>query len=448
MKLRQALYFGAHRMIGSRLGQVYEDYLRQDALGVSGDMANESLARILDHCERHVPYYADLMAGNGAPDAPNSIARLQRYPILTKDLIRKHFDRLTSRDLATRRWRYSQSGGSTGEPIKFIQDRAFMDRQSAAAMLVRTWAGRAFGEPGIYLWGSGRDLVRGSTGLKITILNGLSNDRFLDAYRMTPARMRSYLQELNATPVKLIIAFSSAIYELAVFAESEGIAVRAQTAIMTTGDTLYPHMRDKVESVFGCKVFNHYGSQEVGAIACECQGHRGLHVLPWTNYVEIVDDQGQPVPRGVEGNIVVTNLTNYAMPLIRYAIGDRGVLAPGATCACGRCGQILAAIAGRVTDSFRKADGTVISGAGGPLEGFLFYKPWVRQYQIVQKDYHQIVYRIVRSGSDCPPEDLRAIVTFTKIVMGEDCQVDFEFPEEIAPMPSGKMRYTICEIGR
>ena len=120
----------------------------------------------------------------------------------------------------------------------------------------------------------------------------------------------------------------------------KSLPIRPQVAIMTSAGTLHPLMREKIETAFQCKVFNRYGSREVGDIASECEAHAGLHVFPSGNYIEIVDDQGHPVPNGEEGNILVTNLYNYAMPLIRYYIGDRGVLSRSDRCACGRQGQI------------------------------------------------------------------------------------------------------------
>jgi phenylacetate-CoA ligase len=198
---------------------------------------------------------------------------------------------------------------------------------------------------------------------------------------MTPEKMSRYLQFLNTHPPKFIIAYVQSIYELAQFAISEHITVTPQEAIMTLAGTLYPFMREKIEAVFHCKIFNRYGSREVGDIACECEAHAGLHVFPWGNYIEIVDDEGHPVPNGVEGNILVTNLNNFAMPLIRYAIGDRGMLSLSDQCSCGRQGQILERLSGRNVDVFRKRDGTLIDGEY--FTHLLYFKNWVQKFQVV-----------------------------------------------------------------
>ncbi len=89
-------------------------------------------------------------------------------------------------------------------------------------------------------------------------------------------------------------------------------------------------MREKIQQVFQCRVYDRYGSREFGDMVCENPNMDGLWVAPWGCYLEVVDTHGQRLPDGVEGEILVTSLTNHAMPLIRYKIGDRGVLTPQA----------------------------------------------------------------------------------------------------------------------
>ena len=261
---------------------------------------------------------------------------------------------------------------------------------------------------------------------------------------MTPDRMREYLGLLNRFSTKLIIAYAQSIYELAQFAERENIFVSPQTAVMTSAGTLFPFMREKIEKTFQCKVFNRYGSREVGDIASECEAHEGLHVFPWGNYVEIVDEKGFPVPNGTEGNILVTNLSNFAMPLIRYFIGDRGTLSQSDHCSCGRQGQILEKISGRNVDVFKKRDGTLVDGEY--FTHLLYFKNWVRKFQVVQKDYSHIVFRIIMTGAEYAPEELDEIKEKTRIVMGEDCITSIEFVDDIPLSASGKYRYTISEV--
>jgi phenylacetate-CoA ligase len=444
MNVRQSLYYASHRLVGSSVGRVYDDLLRRDQGGLSGDMADEPLTKILRHCARAVPYYTDLFRAAGGSFDTDPRAYLGQLPMLTKALIRQNFDRLKSLDLPSRRWSYNTSGGSTGEPIRLIQDREFTDQLTATELLSYHWAGREFGEPAVRVWGSERDILQGSMGLKMGMINRMTNDVWLNAFRMTPDRMRQFIDRLNRDRPKLIIAYAQAIYELARFAERESIVVVPQSAVMTSAGTLYSFMREKIESVFGCKVFDRYGSREVGAIACQCQAQAGMHVFPWSNYIEIVDERGLPVSAGTEGNIVVTCLTNFAMPLIRYAIGDRGMLAAGETCACGRRGQILQKLSGRNVDTFRTKAGALIDGEY--FTHLLYFRDWVLKFQIIQKTPSQLNFRIMPRGKPDVQRELDEIREKTEMVMGRDCSVTFEFVDDIQPASSGKYRYTISEV--
>ncbi len=445
--LRKGLYFNAHRYLrSSDLGEVYRIILCDDQSSTPSFKVNDALARLLQHCQKSVPYYQDLIAQTDGHYAEDPQKYLSQFPILTKEIIRQNFGRLQAEDLNSRHWTYNTSGGSTGEPIRLIQDRQFTDYQMAIQWLSFNWAGRKLGEPAVHLWGSARDTLQQTEDIRKRVLNRLTNDRYFNTFLMTPEKMRAYLEDLNLHPPKLIVAYVQSIYELSQFALSENISVTPQKAIMTSAGTLHPFIREKIESVFHCKILNRYGTREVGDIACECQAHTGLHVFPWGNYVEIVDDQGNRLPDGVEGNILVTNLHNHAMPLIRYAIGDRGVLSSSRQCSCGRHGQILEKISGRNVDVFRKRNGTLVDGEY--FTHLLYFKDWVQKFQVVQKDYSWIVFKIQKNVKNYQPWELEEIRQKTRAVMGEDCVVDFEFPKEIAPLKSGKFSYTITEVGQ
>jgi phenylacetate-CoA ligase len=422
----------------------YRRTIRQDGRGASKATTRQLLIDLLDHCKRSVPYYADLMKNQGNSFREDPEGYLTAFPILTKVDIRKNFERLKSTDLNRRKWRTNTTGGSTGEPGIFIQDYEFLARVGAIQWLSNLWAGRKLGEPAIRVWGSERDVLEGTMGLKSNLIYYLTNDTWFNGFFMTPPRMRALLERINTTPPQLMIGYSRCLYELARFAEEEGIAVAPQKAILSAADMLYPAMREKIEAVFQCIVFNRYGSREVGDVACECGEHNGLHVFPLGNYVEIVDDEGHPLPLGTEGNIVLTSLTNYAMPLVRYFIGDRGILSPVDHCRCGRTGQILQQIIGRTTDVFQTNAGTLVEG--GYFAFLLHYRAWLRRFQVVQKTHSSIVFRVERTAMRETKDELDEIIEKTKVVMGRDCIVTFEFVEELKPGPSGKYQYIVSEI--
>lgn len=444
--LRRQLYFRYFNLRGSLMPQYYRALVKADEAGVPTHCAREQLLKLLAHCRDNVPYYQNIMAalGNGQAEDPHRY--LQQMPILTKDKIRDNFTALQSADLESRQWYYYTSGGSTGEPVRLIQDREYRDHSIALVMLHSRWAGREVGEPEVYLWGSEKELFEGTIGWKAYLMSRLANARLLNAFSMTPERMREYIRELNKRPPKLIIAYAEALYGLAKFATDEAISVRPQKTIITTAGTLYPFMEKTVREVFQSPIFNRYGTREVGIIAGQCPAFAGLHVPPTGVYIEIVDEDGKPVPPGVEGNILVTSLINYAMPLVRYRIGDRGVLAADGSCTCGRNGQLLAKVTGRVKDNFRTRSGRIIPGIYFVhMIGVVLNKGDIKKFQIIQKNYDLLVLKIVKQQSGDKP-DLKEIIEAIGKVMDVGCRIEVEYVDDIKPTASGKYRYTISEL--
>ncbi len=445
MNWRKPLIYVYSSLRGHSWLRHYHEGLRLDAERDSTLQVLPFLERMLVHCRRSVPYYAQALAR--APvrtDDPRQW--LPHLPILTKALIRANFAKLQSADIASRKCYVNTSGGSTGEPIRLIQDWEYEERSRAVTMMHSSWTGKGIGDLEIRLWGSERDIFEGTESRMARLRNFGTNTVILNAFRMTDAKMREYLTILNRRRPKLIVAYAQAIYELAQFAERESFAVIPQSAIMTSAGTLYPFMRDKIESVFGTKVFNRYGSREVGAIGSECPAHQHLHTAPMGQYLEIVDDNGNPAPDGTEGNILVTCLTNFAMPLLRYFIGDRGVFSRESRCACGRSGRMLKVVLGRNVDAFRTRTGTLVDGEY--FTHLLYFRDWVHKFQVVQRDYEDIVFKIAGPCSDVPGAVADEIVSKTRIVMGSACRVRFELMDDIPPSPSGKYRYTVSEVGK
>jgi phenylacetate-CoA ligase len=311
-------------------------------------------------------------------------------------------------------------------------------------LLYSKLAGGEIGDFQIKLWGSMRDILDGGDTWKARTICKIVNTTLLNAFRMTPDQMHNYIAILNTKRPKLILAYVEAIYELATFAERTGHEVIPQKAIMTSAGALHPIMRETIERVFKCPVFNRYGSREFGDIACERPGLKGLWVAPWGNYVEIVDEDGNRVPDGTEGEILVTSLVNFAMPFVRYAIGDRGVLSPHRDNDRAPYGQVLEAVVGRSCDTVRGKNGALVHG--GYLGSLLYDKAWISRYQVIQKTLSCLVVRIVRSGSHYCQEELDDIAAKIRLAVGHDTEIVFEFVDEIIPTISGKYRHIISEI--
>lgn len=444
MNLRESSYFTLTKLRGFALGKYYRRFCQEDQNGIPIDTTKKRLIRLLKHCKQSVPYYAEIMKHKGETFSVDPETYLRTFPILTKDIIRNQFEKLKSIDLANRKWFLNSSGGSTGMPIQLIQDSEYAAQAGAIKLLFVKLAGKEAGGLEVRLWASTRDIQGDTKRWKGRFINWLNNVTFLNAGFMSPECMREYIKVLNTKHPELILAYVEAIYELAKFAQQEGLEVLPQNAIMTTAGTLYPFMREKIESVFHCRIYNKYGSREVGDIACERPGWDGLWVAPWGNYLEIVDEKGERVPDGCEGDILVTSLTNHAMPLIRYSIGDRGILSSETKRGQEHHEQVLAKILGRSMEFFRDKDNQLINP--GFFMASLYFRDWISKYQVIQKNRSLIVYKMVKCVPDLPHTDLEDITAITKSAMGEDCEIVFEFVDDIPASDSGKFRFLISEI--
>lgn len=385
-----------------------------------------SLDAILEHAVKNTRYYSNFDPKD-----------LSSFPILTKDIIRENFEDLKSKDLNIRKWWINTSGGSTGEPVKFIQDKEYLEISRNITYLQKQKVGYSFGDTFIKLWGDEREILNGSQSIKSKVINYIKNLTFLNSFNMSEKNMYSFIEQINQKQPKLIVAYAQAMYELSKFVEEKNIKIESVGSIITSAGTLYPFMRESIEKNFNTKVYNRYGSREVGNIACEEPNIDGLVITDGV-YVEIVDENGNICEDGVEGEIVVTSLINYAMPLIRYKIGDRGILNTTKYNF-----PILEKVSGRNVNMFKKSDGTLIDGEY--FTHLLYHIYWINKFQIVQKDYKYVVINIVLNENKID-DDIEQIKKGIYKILGEDCTIEFNYLDEILPLRSGKYVYTISEI--
>jgi phenylacetate-CoA ligase len=439
-------YFALVETRGQHLGKNYRRFCEEDRNGIPADTRQQLLVQLLDHCKQNVPYYQKIIAELGDGYRADPEAYLRQMPVLSKAVLRKNVEQLKSKDLDRRKWFLMTSGGSTGEPVNVVQDLDSDAWIGAISLLFSRLVGREVGECEIMLWGSLRDITEGTEGWKARLLNRLMNTTFLNSFHMTQEGMREYIRVINTCKPRLITAYVETLYELARFSESQNLPITACAPIISSAGTLYPFMREKIERVFQACVYNRYGSRETGDVACERPGRDGLWVAPWGNYIEIADADCCPVPDGEEGNILITCLGNYAMPLIRYQIGDRGVLSPR------RDGpfqkeQVLESVVGRTVDVIYNSKGEIVQD--GYLLGLLDFKDWIAKYQLVQKRLDCLEYRIVPANDNYTQAELQDVAEKARDLMGKDTEINFVFLDKIPDVgTSGKFRYVLSEISR
>ena len=314
--------------------------------------------------------------------------------------------------------------------------------------MANDWCGYDECSPRALLWGSERDLLVGQETFQFRLSQWLQNEVLLNAYRMSPSDMRRYVDCINTARPNLIVAYVEAIYELAQFVERENLTIEPPGAIMTSAGTLYQPMREVIERVFGTAVFNRYGSREFGVMASECDRHEGLHVFPDAHHIEILRPDGCLTAPGEIGELVVTSLTNYAMPLIRFRTGDLAAWAEE-PCSCGRQWPLLKEVAGRTTDMFLRRDGSKVVPEFFIQQMTNAFDGKIHKFQIVQETYDRIRVRVVTPFTlDQMSDELSVLRARIRRAMGPKCELVFDVTDEIRPTASGKHRFVLSEIAQ
>jgi len=410
-----------------------------------------SLNNLLTHAYNHIKYYhekfkdLDIVKNNKV--VLESLDEITKLPILTKEIISQEGSNLYSDDIDKRGYFYNTTGGSTGEPTEFIQDREYVLSNKVNMQLSLSWMGFELYDDMIVIWGAIRDTFDGKKPFKKAFIDFTQNRLVLNCFNMSEDDMRLYIDILNKHQPKLIKAYTQSMYEMAKFAKENNILVKKQNAIHLTTGTVYPFMREIIEEVFQCKAYNHYGSREAGAIASECSMQDGLHIMAEHTFVEVLDENGNPCKYGEEGEIFITTLANYSMPLIRYRIGDRGILMDDKkSCSCGCNYPRLEMITGRVAEVFKTASGSIVLPEYFVfLIGVVLNKGFIKKFQVIQEELERVVIKIVKS-KDIEKDNLLEIEEKIKIAMGENCKVEFEFVDDIPKTKTGKYQYTISKI--
>jgi phenylacetate-CoA ligase len=397
------------------------------------------LRATLDHAYDRCPFYRRAFAKASVhPGDLRSPEDLRALPVLEKRDIQQEGADMVARGWPARDLIRNQTGGSTGTPITFHLCRDRKCSRAAATLRHNRWAGWEVGDPAAVIWGAPRD--RPGEGFRARLYGSLLREPlWLDTACLTEEAMERFRQALGRHRPKVILAYARSVVLFARWLDATGQEPYRPHSIVTSAEVLEDDDRALVERVFGCRVFNRYGCREVSVIASECQAHQGLHVMAEGLYVEVETPSG-PARPGDVGSVLVTDLLNPAMPLIRYRIGDMASWAPGA-CGCGRSLPRLEKVAGRVTDFLVGADGRLVSGVF--LATYVVaQRPSLGQVRLHQDRAGHVVYQVVPGPSFDPAADGEYLRRATREHLGAAATAGVEPVAELPASPSGKFVFS------
>jgi phenylacetate-CoA ligase len=400
----------------------------------------DRLRKLVQHAYQNTPFYRQQFEASGVgPHDLRGLADLAKFPLLTKDLIRANKEAMICRSFPASQLVAKKTSGSTGVSVELVVDEASAQWKRAVTISYDRWAGWDIGEPIAAIWGNPQHGLNWRTRLRNTLLERYT---YLDTLRMDEAAMLAFHQKLQSTKPALLFGHAHSLYLFARFLETRKLPGIPLRGIISTCMVLHDFERSTIEKVFQTRVTNRYGCEEVSLIACDCPAGN-MHLNCDTLLVEFIRD-GRPVPYGEPGALVVTDLSNYAMPFIRYKVGDVGVPSARTSCPCGCSYPILESLEGRVADYVMTPDGSYVSGIS-LTENFAMHLPGVKQMQIVQERIDHLVFKIVR-GAQFEEQTVKDIGRLNQERFGLQMTWEIEYVDSIQSEKSGKYRFCVSKL--
>jgi phenylacetate-CoA ligase len=408
----------------------------------------ERLKALLIHAYVNTAFYKSRFDEAGFdPFDFSDLNETTKIPVLTKNHIRDNLESLISKNYSQADLHSSETGGTTGVKMKFYRDNACLSPKEAGLYRFEKWTGWNFGERMGLVWTAQQDYV-GYWTKRARIKNELFGRQVVfPAAIIDEASIATYVKDLMIKKPTMIRAFTSPIFEVAKYIKNNAIGNSTVKGVITTGEPLYGHQREIISEAFDCDVFDSYRSREAGPLAQECEAHNGMHINAESLFIESVPPKDPQhfayVQRG-SGDLVVTDLLNYGMPLIRYKMDDMGSLSDE-VCPCGRGLPLLKNLAGRTADIFYSPDKKRIT-AGSLVLYLVDQAPGhLGQIQIIQDRLDHLVIKM--TSDPLPSDEIRSYQAGkVKELFGPNMKVSFEIVDNIAREKSGKYLFTKCLI--
>jgi len=412
------------------------------------------LQKLLLHSVENVPAYQGFSHLIPQIDE-DPFKALKLFPLLTKQAFRNNADSYKTVGKEVKDVIVNRTGGSTGEPVRFLLDRYSVEHYEAARWRGLSWWGIGIGDRSVMVWGSPLELDQNKLWKYKLKEKYLKNRIVIPAYDLDPGSVPAYIDMIDRFKPKYIYGYASSLFTLAKLIIANGRYLKnAPCAVVSTAETLHDHQRLTIEKAFNCRTVNEYGARDGGILAYECP-NGSMHISSENVFIEPIG-----LPRRASENekvggadssglIAITDLNNYIMPRLRYILGDIGILSamdgiPSKLCGCGVSLPILKGIEGREDDMFLTKDNSYVHGHY--FNHIARNLKSIRQFQIIQHDRDNITLRI--AGNNGNTADLKEIDTFQKAIVDKmgDVNLTLDYVDKIKTADSGKFRYAIREF--
>lgn len=386
------------------------------------------LKKLIEHAYNNTEYYQELFDKHGIkPENITKIEDLKKIPILTKSDIIKNYNELTPKNINTIPHLQSATGGSTGDPMKFLLGKASWSFSNAAHIFNWEKTGYNYGDKYIAL-GSTSLFVNKNKSLTHTIYYKLKNKIGLNGVNMSARVCGNYVTLIQKKRIRFIYGYASAIYLLAKYVQEKNIKLNIDVCFPTS-EVLTDVYKNTIKEAFKCKVLDGYGASDGGITAFDHKG--GCFEVGYNTIISTINKDADI------SELFLTDTLNYAMPLINYKIGDEVIMNDPKAPPCEYNGQIINKVLGRTSEIIELENGNVLTGPGFTI---LFKDIPVEYYYIEKNGVNSINCTIIKFPSYEEKHEKIIYSTFRKM-MGQDSTISINYSDKIKYTSSGKRKY-------
>lgn len=443
----QHTMFLHHWHINSNSFKYYADltktqWLKQNELE---ELQFTKLKRIINQAYYHVPYYREIFDKLKIhPEQIKSLSDITKLPYLTKENIRKNlFFSLFSDNYNKKNIQRITTSGSTGEPLVLFVDKEQLNLRFASTLRGMDWSGYQFGDKQVRLWHQTIGMNKAQV-IKEKLDALLCRRMFIPAYEMKTGNLKKLINKIASYNPKLIDGYAESFNMIASFLKTNKVKNLHPAEIITSAQTLSQKSREIIEKELNTKVYDKYGSREFSGIAFQCKERKDHHVNSESYLVEIIKNNRSAKPSEI-GEIVITDLTNTCVPLIRYRLGDLAEAVDNSyKCACGRWLYRIGEIKGRTQAIIIGKDGQLLPGT---FFAHLIKDYWyaIKQFQVVQEKIGEIDLKVIKGGR-FSNKILETIILEIKKYLGDDLIINIHFVENIPLGKTGKHYHSISRL--
>ena len=407
------------------------------------------LADVVAHAYRTVPFYKAAFDKEGVnPRTAATVANWNRLPLLTRRDVQLSGAKLHSTEVPKQHGPVCSmaTSGSTNAPVVTLGTEITEFFWRALTLRDHFWHKRDFSRSVAAIRHTGDTKAMPPDG-EVSAEWGPATAGTIKTGPGCVLNIQSTIEEQAHWLVRLnpgyVLGYTSALLAVGRLLAQNGQRLSNLLEVRTFGEILEPQCRSEIQRSFGVKVVDMYSSQEVGYIALQCPDHEHYHVQSENLLVEVLDDRGEPCGAGQVGRVVVTTLHNYAMPLLRYDIGDYAEV--GEPCACGRGLPVLKRILGRQRNLLTMPDRSrrwpVFDAGERPEELPAFF-----QFQVIQKSVQQLEILAVRPALFTADEEAH-VRRYLQQTLGHPFEISIRCVESIPRSRTGKFEDFISEVG-